>query len=254
MDVKVGLWRKLSAEELMLLNCGVREDSWESLGLQGDQTSQSWRKSVLNIHWKYWCWSSNTLATGCEELTHLKRPWCWERLNAGGEGDKRGWDGWMASPTRWTWVWACTRHWWWIGKLGMLQSIRLQRVRHKWMTELKNNMVTVFVFGESTNWPMMCQAGIVSIVTALPSVQFSSVAQSCPTLCDPMNGSTPGLPVHHQLLEFTQTHVHRVSDAIQLSHPLSSPSPPAPNPSQHQSLFQWVNSSHEVAKVLEFQL
>ena len=69
-------------------------------------------------------------------------------------------------------------------------------------------------------------------------VQFSSVTQSCPTLCDPMNHSTPGLPVHHQLLEFTQTHVHRVSDAIQPSHPLSSPSPPAPNPSQHQSLFQ----------------
>ena len=86
------------------------------------------------------------------------------------------------------------------------------------------------------------------------SVQFSSVAQSCPTLCDPMNCSTPGLPVHHQLPEFTQTHVHRVSDAIQPSHSLSSPSPPAPNPSQHQSLFQWVNSLHEMAKVLEFQL
>ena len=86
------------------------------------------------------------------------------------------------------------------------------------------------------------------------SVQFSSVAQSCPTLCDPMNRSMPGLPVHHELPEFTQTHVHRVSDAIQPSHPLSSPSPPAPNPSQHQSLFQWVNSSHEVAKVLGFQL
>ena len=84
--------------------------------------------------------------------------------------------------------------------------------------------------------------------------QFSSVAQLCLTLCDPMNRSKPGFPVHHQLLEFTQTHVHRVSDAIQPSHPLSSPSPPAPNPSQHQSLFQWVNSSHEVAKVLEFQL
>ena len=83
--------------------------------------------------------------------------------------------------------------------------------------------------------------------------QFSSVAQSCPTLCDPMNHSTPGLPVHHQLPEFTQTPFHQVSDAIQPSHPLSSPSPPAPNPSQHQSLFQWVNSSHEVAKVLEFQ-
>ena len=72
----------------------------------------------------------------------------------------------------------------------------------------------------------------------LPSVQFSSVAQSCLTVCDPMNCSTPGLPVHHQLPEFTQIHVHRVSDAIQPSHPLSSPSPPAPNPSQHQSLFQ----------------
>ena len=84
--------------------------------------------------------------------------------------------------------------------------------------------------------------------------QLSSVAQSCPTLCDPMNRSTPGLPVHHQLLEFTQTHIHRVVDAIHPSHPQSSPSPPAPNPSQHQSLFQWVNSSHEVAKVLEFQL
>ena len=87
-----------------------------------------------------------------------------------------------------------------------------------------------------------------------PSVQFSSVAQSCPTLCDPANRSTPGLPAHHQLPEFTQIHVHRVSDAIQPSHPLLSPSPPTPNPSQHQSLFQWVNSSHEVAKVLEFQL
>ena len=86
------------------------------------------------------------------------------------------------------------------------------------------------------------------------SVQFSSVVQLCLTLCDHMNCSTPGLPVHHQLPEFTQTHVHRVDDAIQASHPLSSPSPPAPNPSQHQGLFQWINSSHEVAKVLDFQL
>ena len=91
-------------------------------------------------------------------------------------------------------------------------------------------------------------------ILCLSSVQFSSVAQSCPTLCNPVNHSTPGLPVPHQLLEFTQTHVHRVSDAIQPSHPLLFPSPPAPNPSQHQGLFQWVNSSHEVAKVLEFQL
>ena len=81
-------------------------------------------------------------------------------------------------------------------------------------------------------------------------VQFSLVAQSCPTLCDPMDC----LPVHHQLQEFTQTYVHWVSDAIQPSHPLSSPSPPAFNLSQHQGLFQWVSSSHQVAKVLEFQL
>ena len=85
-------------------------------------------------------------------------------------------------------------------------------------------------------------------------VQFSSVAQSCPTLCNPMNCSTPGLPVHHQLLESTQTHVHQVGDAIQPSHPLSSPSPPALNLSQHQGLFNWVSSSHQVAEILEFQL
>ena len=96
--------------------------------------------------------------------------------------------------------------------------------------------------------------GECSVSIKVDSVQFSSVAQSCPTLCDPMNRSTPGLPVHHQFPEFTQTHFHQVSDAIQPSYPLLSPSPPAPNPSQHQSLFQWVNSSHEVAKVLEFQL
>ena len=83
---------------------------------------------------------------------------------------------------------------------------------------------------------------------------FSSVAQSCPTLCYPMNRSTPGLPVHHQLPESTQIHVRWVGDAIQLSHPLSSPSPPAFNLSQHQGLLKWVSSSHQVAKVLEFQL
>ena len=88
----------------------------------------------------------------------------------------------------------------------------------------------------------------------IDSVHFSPVAQSCLTLCDPMNPSTPGLPVHHQLPESTQTHVHRVGDAIQPSHPLLSPSPPALNLSQHQGFFQWVSSSHQVAKVLEFQL
>ena len=86
------------------------------------------------------------------------------------------------------------------------------------------------------------------------SVQFSSLAQSCPTLCDPMDCSMLGVPVCHQLPEFTQSHVHWVSDAIQPSHPLSSPSSPTFNHSQHQGLFKWESSSHQVAKVLEFQL
>ena len=136
MDVSVGLWRKLSAEELMLLNCGVGEDSWESLSLQGDHISQSQRKSVLNIHWKDWCWSFNTLATCCEELTHWKRHWCWERLKAEGEGADRGWDGWMGSLTQWTWVWVSSGSWWWTGKPGLLQSMGLQRIWHDWATEL----------------------------------------------------------------------------------------------------------------------
>ena len=92
------------------------------------------------------------------------------------------------------------------------------------------------------------------VIVNFPIHQFSSVAQSCPTLCDPMNHNMPGLPVHHQLPEFTQTHVHQVRDAIQPSHPLSSPSLPAFNLAQHQGLFWWVISSHLVAKVLEFQL
>ena len=80
-------------------------------------------------------WSFNTLATWCEELTHWKRPWCWLRLKAGGEGEDRGWDSWMASPTQWTWVWASSGSWWWTGKPGMLQSMGC-RVRHNWATEL----------------------------------------------------------------------------------------------------------------------
>ena len=91
-------------------------------------------------------------------------------------------------------------------------------------------------------------------LTPANSVQFSSVAQSCLTLCDPMNHSTPGVPVHHKLPEFTQTHAHRVGDAIQPSHPLSNPSPPAPNPSHYRGLFQRIHSMHEVTKVLEVQL
>ena len=84
--------------------------------------------------------NSNTLATWCKELTHQKRPWCWERLKVGGEGNDTGWDGWMASLTPWTWVWVSSRSWWWTGKPGMLQSMGSQRVRHDWATELNNTM------------------------------------------------------------------------------------------------------------------
>ena len=126
---------------------GQRTDAFElwcwrrllrSLGLQGDPTSPLWRRSALGVLWKEWCWrwNSSTLATSCEELTHWKRLWCWERLTAGGEGDNRGWDGWMASPTQRTWVWVDSGSWWWTGRPGMLQFMGSQRVGHDWATEL----------------------------------------------------------------------------------------------------------------------
>ena len=99
-------------------------------------------------------------------------------------------------------------------------------------------------------YPFLCQCSL----SLFPCCQFNSVAQSCLTVCNPMDSITSGFPVHHQLLELAEAHVHRVGNAIQPSHPLSSPSPPAFNLSQHQGLFQWVSSSHQVAKVLEFQL
>ena len=115
----------------------------------------------------------------------------------------------------------------------------------RWVAKLSKSLIQFSVDGRGC---------VPSLLFGLrPNYQFSSGAQSCPTLCDPMNHSTSGLLVHHQLPEFTQTHVHWVGDAIQPSHPLSSPSPPAPNPSQHQGLFRCVRSSHQVAKVLEFQ-
>ena len=102
-----------------------------------DPTSLSSRKSVLNVHWKDWCWSwnSNTSATWCTELIPCKIPWCWGRLKAGGEGDNRGWDSWIASPTQWTRVWANSRRRWRTGKPGVLQPMGSQRVRHNWATE-----------------------------------------------------------------------------------------------------------------------
>ena len=107
---------------------------WRRL-LRVPWTSRRSNYSILKEDW-CWSWSSNTLATWCKELTHWNRPECWERLKAGGEGDDRGWEGWMASLTRWPWVWASSRRWWWTGKADMLQSMWSQRVGHNWVTEL----------------------------------------------------------------------------------------------------------------------
>ena len=112
------------------------------INLPRNRLSQYGNRWKLNfcwwVHWKDWCWSwnSSTLATSCKELTHWKRLWCWEGLGAGGEGEDRGWDGWMASLTWWTWVWVNSGRWWWTGKPGVLRFMGLQRVRHDWATEL----------------------------------------------------------------------------------------------------------------------
>ena len=113
---------------------------WKNL-LRVPWTTRRSNQSILkeiSPEWKDWCWSwnSNTLATWCKELTDLKRPWCWERLKARGKGADRGWDGWMASPTQWTWVCVNSGSWWWTGRLCVLQSMGSQRVGHDWVTEL----------------------------------------------------------------------------------------------------------------------
>ena len=137
MDVRVGLWRTLSTEELMLFNCGVGEDSWESLGLQGDPSSPFWRRSALGFLWI----NDAKAETPILWPPHAKswligKDWCWEGLGAGAEGYDRGWDGWMASLTRWMWVWVNSRSWWWTGRPGVLWFMGSQRVEHDWVTDL----------------------------------------------------------------------------------------------------------------------
>ena len=136
MDVRVGLWGKLSVKELMLLKCGVGEDSWESLGLHGDPTSPFWRSP-----WDFFGRNDAKAETPVLWPPHGKcwligKNWCWEGLGAGGEGDDRGWDGWMALLTWWTWVWVTSGCWWWTGRPGVLRFMGSQRVGHDWATEL----------------------------------------------------------------------------------------------------------------------
>ena len=129
--------KKAEHQRIDALNCGVGEDL-RVLWL-ARRSNQSILKEISpGVHWKDWCWSwnSNTLATSCEQLTHWKRFWCWEGLGAGGEGNDWGLDGWMASLTRWTWVWVNSGSWWWTGRPGVLQFMGLRRVRHNWATEL----------------------------------------------------------------------------------------------------------------------
>ena len=127
MDVRVGLWRKLSTEELMLLNCGVGEDSW--VPWPARRSNQSILKEIspgislggmmLKLKLQYFGHLT-------QRVDSLEKPWCWQGLGAGGEGDDRGWDGWMASPTQWTWVWVNSGSWWWTGRPGVLQFTVLQ--------------------------------------------------------------------------------------------------------------------------------
>ena len=168
------------------------------------------------------------------------------------------WSGWKWKKFSWIcwWVrWVSgmlyeLEHWIKQKYLFQKWNIHLQQIQHslKYRHKMRSAIVTF-----TTTTVVLVTKSYIFPMPFIPGF-FGSVAQSCPTLCDPMNRSTPGLPVHHQLLEFTQTPVRWVGVAIQPSHPLSSPSPPALNLSQHQGLFQWVSSSHQVAKVLEFQL
>ena len=173
------------------------------------------------------------------------------------EGRRRGnraWDGWMASPVQWTWVWANSGRQWRTGKLGMLQSMQWQRVGHNWVTELTDwLMVRELYLKLKENKTKKQVEKQENISPRFICGACCSVTILCLTICDPLNCSMPGFPVLHYLPELAQTHVHWVTDAIQPSHHLLLPSLFL-SLSQHQGLFQWVSSSHQVAKILELQL
>ena len=151
-----------------------------------------------------WCsgfccchFSMNTLATWCEELTHLKRPWYWERLKAGGEGDDRGWNGWMASPTQWRWVCVSSRSWWWTGRPGVLQSMGLWRVRHDWATELTDWLICSWKAHPTTRGNLLCLGNELSLRVewtsmGLPDAGLRMVLQP---LGQPLFSLTPWLTI-----------------------------------------------------------
>ena len=138
MDVRVGLWRRLSTKELMLLNCGVGEDSWESLGLQGDPTSPFYRRSNLGFLWNDAKLKLQYFGHLMQRVDSLEKTLMLGGIVAGGEGDDREWDDWRASLTRWTWLWVNSRSWWWTGSPGVLRFMGSQRVGHDWATELNS--------------------------------------------------------------------------------------------------------------------
>ena len=138
---------------------------------------------MLNIHWKDWCWSSNTLSTWWEELTHWKRPWCWERLKAGREWENKGWGGWMASPTQWRWAWASSGSCWWTGRTDMLQSMGSQRVRHDWETELNwTKSPHTYLDSENTEKMLNCTLNEMKENRTLESVQLTREKLSVGTI------------------------------------------------------------------------
>ena len=143
----------------------------------------------------------HTLATWCEELTYLTRPWCWERLKAGGEGAGRGWESWMASLTRWTWVWASSRNWWWTGKPGMLQSMGSQRIRHDWATEQEQQLLK---FIAKSSLSILGQEEL-PLAGASSSVDKESACNAGDLGSIPWSGRSPGEgngnPLHYSCLE-----------------------------------------------------
>ena len=167
MDVRVVLWRKLSAEELMLWTVVLDKPPGGPLDCKEIQPVHSKGDQSWVFFGRNDAKAESTLATSCEVLTHWKRPWCWEGLGARGEGDDRGWDGWMASPTQWTWVWVNSGSWWWTGRPGVLWFMGLQRAGHNWVTELnkRTSKINVVSLGKYAldlimNWNDRKELGI----------------------------------------------------------------------------------------------